>query len=72
MLIALIAWHHYTGMHEYCAVSRAGLKPMQPMQLHWAQLLWGPRAMVFRKVVHFCQILLELENSVETAYKSHY
>jgi len=22
--------------------ARAGLKPMQPMQLHWAQRLWGP------------------------------
>jgi len=21
---------------------RAGLKPMQPMQLHWAPRLWGP------------------------------
>ena len=26
---------------------RAGLKPMQPMQLHWAPCLWGPRGMVF-------------------------
>jgi len=23
-------------------VTRAGLKPMQPMQLHWAPRLWGP------------------------------
>jgi len=26
---------------------RAGLKPMQPMQLHWAPRLWASRAMVF-------------------------
>jgi len=26
---------------------RAGLKPMQPMQLHWALRLWGRRTMVF-------------------------
>jgi len=26
----------------------AGPKPMQPMQLHWASRLWGPRAMAFR------------------------
>jgi len=30
-----------------------------------------PRSMVFRQVVHFFQIHLALENSVETAYKSH-
>jgi len=41
--------------------SRTGLKPMQPMRLHWAPRLWGPRAMVFGQVVHFCQILLELK-----------
>jgi len=28
-----ISWKH---------VTRAGLKPMQPMQLHWAPRLWGP------------------------------
>jgi len=22
-------------------------RPMQPIQLHWAPLFWGPRAMVF-------------------------
>jgi len=27
--------------------NRAGLKPMQPMQLHWAPRLLGSRAMVF-------------------------
>ena len=27
------------------SVVRAGLKPMQPMRLHWALRLWGPRAM---------------------------
>jgi len=31
----------------------------------------GPRTMVFGKVVDFCQILLELKNSVETAYNCH-
>ena len=46
---------------------RAGLKPMQPMQLHWAPRLWGPaplgpRAMVAGKIVHFCQTHLALEN----------
>jgi len=35
---------------------RAGLKPMQQMRLHWVPRLWGPRAMVFGQVVHFCQI----------------
>ena len=30
----------------------------------------GPRAMVCGQIVSFCQVLLELENSVETAYKS--
>jgi len=32
---------------------RAGLKPMQPMRLHWASRLWGPRAMVLGQVVSF-------------------
>jgi len=45
---------------------------MQPIQLHWVPRFWGPRAMVFEQIVHFCHILLALENSVETAYKSHY
>jgi len=31
----------------------------------------GPRAMVFGKIVNFFQIILELANSVETAYISH-
>jgi len=44
---------------------------MQPMQLHWTPRFWGPRAMVFGQVVHFCQILLALENSVEAANKYH-
>jgi len=50
---------------------RAGLKPMQPMQLHWAPSIRGSRAMVFGHVVHFRQILLALANSVKPAYKSH-
>jgi len=29
------------------SLHRVGLKPMQPMQLHWAPRIWGPRAMVF-------------------------
>jgi len=48
---------------------RAGLKPMQ---LHWAPRLSGPRAKVFEKIVRFCQILLALEDSVETAHKPHF
>jgi len=43
-------------------VNRAVLKPMQPMQIHWAPRLWGPRAMVVGQVIHFCQILLGQEN----------
>jgi len=31
-------------------VNRAGLKPMQPMRLHWAPRFWGPRA---KQVVSF-------------------
>ena len=31
----------------------------------------GPRAMVFGEIVHFCQIQLALENSVETPCKFH-
>jgi len=41
---------------------RAGLKPMYPMQLHWAPRLWGSRAMVVGQVVHFCQVILALKN----------
>jgi len=33
------------GLLEYVYVGRAGLKPMQPMRLHWAPRHWGPRAM---------------------------
>jgi len=50
---------------------KAGLKPMQPMQLHWAPHLSGARTTLFGQVVHFCQILLALGNSVEIANKSH-
>jgi len=42
--------------------ARAGLRPMHPMQLHWAPPLWGPRAMVVRQVVYFFQIILVLKN----------
>jgi len=41
---------------------RAGLKSMQPMQLHWAPRLAGARTMVVEQVVYFYQILLVQEN----------
>jgi len=44
---------------------KAGLKPMQPMQLHGV-----PRSGVSVDCSFF-QMLLALENSVETAYKFH-
>jgi len=31
----------------------------------------GPRAMMFGWIIHFCQIHLALEDSVETPYKFH-
>ena len=34
--------------------ARAGPKPMQPMHLHWAPHLCGPRAVVFCQDFHFC------------------
>jgi len=37
----------YVILEKPTDTNRAGLKPMQPMQLHWARRLWGPRAMVF-------------------------
>ena len=42
--------------------ARAGLKPMHPMQLHYALRLWRPRPMVVGHVVHFCQVILALKN----------
>jgi len=53
--------------------SRAGLKPMQPMRLHWAPRLWGPRASggpapCVWIVVHFCQMLFALEFSRNGLY----
>ena len=54
----------------HCFMPRAGLKPMQPMRLHWAPRLRGPRAMVVGQVVYFCQILLAHGNC-RKAYKSH-
>ena len=33
--------------------ARAGLKPMHPIQLHYAPRLWRPLAMVVGHVVHF-------------------
>jgi len=44
---------------------------MQPMQLHWAPRLKGPRSMLFVQIVHFGQILLVFENSVETVCTPH-
>ena len=38
--------HRFSSEHTRFE-ARAGLKPMQPMQLHWAPRLWGPRAMLF-------------------------
>ena len=48
--------------------ARAGLKPMQPMRLHWAPRLRGPRASggpapCVWIVVYFCQVLLALKLS---------
>jgi len=52
------------------AAFRAGLKPMQPMRLHWAPRLRESRAMAFGHFVYFCQILLA-HNNYKKAYKSH-
>ena len=41
--------------------AKVGLKPMHPLQLHWAPRLWRPRVMVVGHVVHFCQIILALK-----------
>jgi len=51
----------YTG-------TRAGL---HSMQLHWARASGGPAPWCLERLFNFRQILLELKNSVETAYKSH-
>jgi len=47
-------------------VSRASLKPMQPMQLPLE-----PRAMVFGQRINFRQMHLALEDSVEMPYEFH-
>jgi len=47
-------------------VHRASLKPMQPMQLHWA-----PRHSVWVECSFLPDIHLALENSVETPDKFH-
>jgi len=44
---------------------KAGLKPMQPMQLLWAPRLWGPGPCVWVDC-SFLQMHLALDNSVET------
>jgi len=62
------------GHHKlifWLRAGRAGLKPMQPMRLHWAPRLREPRAMVFGQVVYFCKIILVHENC-KKAYKSHF
>ena len=46
--------------------ARDGHLPMQPMQLHQAPPLWGTSTMVSGQIIHFCQMQLSLENSVET------
>jgi len=41
---------HALHFFAYCkdwGTTRAGLEPIQPMRLHWAPRLRGPRAMVF-------------------------
>jgi len=53
---------HLEHFSYLSAGPRTGLKPMQPMQLHWAPRVWGPRPVVFGHVVHFCQILFALAN----------
>ena len=54
-----------SGNVENIQSSRAGLKPMQSLQLHWAlrRYVWVDYSI--------CQIHLALENSVETPYKFH-
>jgi len=47
---------------------RAGLKPMQTDAAALGPAPLGLRTMVFGSIVHFCQIHLALENSVETPY----
>jgi len=53
---------HFNPSRSFFSVDRAGLKPMYPMQLHWAPRIWGPHAMVVGQVVHFCQVILALKN----------
>jgi len=67
-----IIWFTYVFANVYRVPKcRAGLKSMQPMQLHWTPRLWGLRTIVFGKIVNNCQTLLELKNSVETAHSYH-
>ena len=64
-----------THRHQKAQVSneinRAGFKPLQPMRLHWAALLWGPAPWCLGRWFIFCQMHLALENSVETPYEFH-
>jgi len=39
---------------------RAGLKPMQPMQLHWAPLLWGLAPWCLGRLFSFARYTLRL------------
>ena len=41
-------------------VYRAGLKPMQPMQLHWAPRLWGPAPWCLGGLLIFSRYTLRL------------
>jgi len=52
-------------LHEKSRKTTADRAGPKPMQLHWT-----PRHGVWQ-VVHFCQILLAPNNSVETVYKPH-
>jgi len=60
----------YLRTLEGTLLTGASLKPMQPMRLHWAPRLGGPRAMVFGQVVCVCQTLLAHENC-RKPYESH-
>jgi len=54
--------HHYSWKAKAVFSAGPALSPCSCI---------GPRAIVFGKVVNFCQIPLELENSVDTPCKSH-
>jgi len=52
-----------TGLPEMrfvAAANRAGLKPMQPMQPHWAPRLWSPAPWCFGGLFIFARCTLRL------------